>query len=613
MPGLRSAGTSSKRGERFALCTMLTLKYEGPYLLPWLAWHKLAGIERIFLYLDDPLGTDAHVHAPILDAVGRVPWVSVTTMCAARTPNLKEVLLDCARRAKGEGFVWMANWDLDESPAFGPPLLGDAPPLLAASARPPSFPALLAAAAARGPTNALVITRVSFGDSGHVQPPAGQLESEAYTERLNDVNGPGKLVWRLDEHGTGGANATHIHNYFMYSTHHIFARYGDTVRNMDGSNASAREDQRKWEATRWSTNPHDQGVIITAMDACEPDTTCADGGSAVERVDERLLPVRLHHYLSRSQAECEKKGRLMKRALNSGAQRLDFTWRAISEMNTCWLSRPGRPYGRFTRDASLAQYAPAVRREVGRLFGEGALAAAFAETDALRAEFNARFEPDRPRPNGLTRFAQTLGCYARKSKTTRASACEGEGVDRNGACDWGRVAAIHIVKEPNEYGGCRSQPHGRLLAEKGEHPHGGHHHRPAAAGGGPPQSPSELALSRYTLALHCYVEMGPGDLLQRFCGCSVYKCDWAIIAKLYGRALCASICKTQPRKCTEQEEIGCNLLYPKAVEVWEPYVHTAEMCNRQMGGYSADFKMGGYSAEIIRRAAPSWPIVLPEK
>ena len=86
MPGLRSAGTSSKRGERFALCTMLTLKYESPYLLPWLAWHKLAGIERIFLYLDDPLGTDAHVHAPILDAVGRVPWVSVTTMCAARRP-----------------------------------------------------------------------------------------------------------------------------------------------------------------------------------------------------------------------------------------------------------------------------------------------------------------------------------------------------------------------------------------------------------------------------------------------------------------------------------------------------------------------------------------------
>ena len=67
---------------------MLTLKYEGPYLLPWLAWHKLAGIERIFLYLDDPLGTDAHVHAPILDAVGRVPWVSVTTMCAARPPHL---------------------------------------------------------------------------------------------------------------------------------------------------------------------------------------------------------------------------------------------------------------------------------------------------------------------------------------------------------------------------------------------------------------------------------------------------------------------------------------------------------------------------------------------
>jgi hypothetical protein len=69
----------------------------------------------------------------------------------------------------------------------------------------------------------------------------------------------------------------------------------------------------------------------------------------------------------------------------------------------------------------------------------------------------------------------------------------------------------------------------------------------------------------------------------------------------------------QPRKCTEQEEIGCNLLYPKMVELWEPSVHTAEMCDRQVGGYSADVKKGGYSAEAIRRMAPSWPIVLPEK
>ena len=149
---------------------------------------------------------------------------------------------------------------------------------------------------------------MSFGDSGHVQPPAGQLESEAYTERLNDVNGPGKLVWRLDEHGTGGANATHIHNYFMYSTHHIFARYGDTVRNMDGSNASAREDQRKWEATRWSTNPHDQGGDHH-RDGCvraRHDVRRRRlGGGARRRA---ALPVRLHHYLSRSQAECEKKG-----------------------------------------------------------------------------------------------------------------------------------------------------------------------------------------------------------------------------------------------------------------------------------------------------------------
>ena len=573
---------------------MLTLKYESPYLLPWLAWHKLAGIERIFLYLDDPLGTDAHVHAPILDAVGRVPWVSVTTMCAARTPNLKEVLLDCARRARGDGFVWMANWDLDESPAFAA-----AARRRAAAARRVGAPAELPGAAGGG-GGARADERA--GDHARElwrqRPRAaagGAVGVQAHTERLNDVNGPGKLVWRLDEHGTGGANATHIHNYFMYSTHHIFARYGDTVRNMDGSNASAREDQRKWEATRWETTSARPGVIITAMDACEPDTTCADGGSAVERVDERLLPVRLHHYLSRSQAECEKKGRPMKRALNSGAQRLDFTWRAISRMNTCWLSRSGRP-GRFTRDASLAQYAPAVRREVEAVFGEGALAAAFAETDALRAEFNARFEPDRPRPNGLTRFAQTLGCYARKSKTTRAAACEGEGVDRNAAaCDWGGWRRFTSSRSRTSTAAAAASRTGaswpRRASTRTAATTTGRRRRAAGRRSRRRSSRSRgtrsrsTATSRWTRATSS----------KRPCGCSVYKCDWAIIAKLYGRALCASICKMRRRaSARSRRRSAATRSTPKPSRSSGSRASTPRKCATGRWGATRPTSRGGY-------------------
>ena len=185
-----------------------------------------------------------------------------------RGARVRELLLDCARRAALE---WMANWDLDESPAFGPPLLGDAP----RAARRVGAPAEDKPALRGGGGGARADERA--GDHARElwrqrrRAAAGGAVARTRRTPSGSTTRRAKLVWRLDEHGTGGANATHIHNYFMYSTHHIFARYGDTVRNMDGLNASAREDQRKWEATRWETTPHDQGVIITAMDACEPD------------------------------------------------------------------------------------------------------------------------------------------------------------------------------------------------------------------------------------------------------------------------------------------------------------------------------------------------------
>ena len=38
------------------LCALFSLRYEAPYLLPWLAYHRLLGFDRIILYHDDTSG-----------------------------------------------------------------------------------------------------------------------------------------------------------------------------------------------------------------------------------------------------------------------------------------------------------------------------------------------------------------------------------------------------------------------------------------------------------------------------------------------------------------------------------------------------------------------------
>ena len=39
--------------DELSLCAQVSLRYEMPYLLPWLAYHTLLGFDRILLYLDD--------------------------------------------------------------------------------------------------------------------------------------------------------------------------------------------------------------------------------------------------------------------------------------------------------------------------------------------------------------------------------------------------------------------------------------------------------------------------------------------------------------------------------------------------------------------------------
>ena len=44
--------TAAKRDE-LGICAQVSLRYEMPYLLSWVAYHTLLGFDRILLYLDD--------------------------------------------------------------------------------------------------------------------------------------------------------------------------------------------------------------------------------------------------------------------------------------------------------------------------------------------------------------------------------------------------------------------------------------------------------------------------------------------------------------------------------------------------------------------------------
>ena len=51
-PRMVAQHTAAKRDE-LGICAQVSLRYEMPYLLSWVAYHTLLGFDRILLYLDD--------------------------------------------------------------------------------------------------------------------------------------------------------------------------------------------------------------------------------------------------------------------------------------------------------------------------------------------------------------------------------------------------------------------------------------------------------------------------------------------------------------------------------------------------------------------------------
>ncbi len=133
-------------------------RWEGPYLREWVAFHKLMGVERFFLY--DNGSDDEHREA-------LAPYVGEGTVELTEWPLFPaqvQAYTECIERHR-EDSRWIAFIDIDEflfSPA-GRPL----PEVLARYER----------------WAGVGVNRVTFGTSGHVQRQPG-LVLENYTRRI---------------------------------------------------------------------------------------------------------------------------------------------------------------------------------------------------------------------------------------------------------------------------------------------------------------------------------------------------------------------------------------------------------------------------------------------
>ena len=330
---------AAKRDE-LGICAQVSLRYEMPYLLSWVAYHTLLGFDRILLYLDDlkHLGqVDGRKQARMLQVLGRARHVTVLLMSAHNMTGPADQLRHCVWTARKRA-VWMAMWDIDEVPALGPP--PSALPTADELRVPTSLKSLLKALPNR--TAGLLVPRLQFDCNGLDTPAQRPLiEYEAFTRRSCAPDGGGKVLWRGDATGTGSGVRPD-------SFHTLTANRRAALRDPDGR-------------------------VVSQWDRCCDNSTnfgwWRGSASPVVGPDYSLTPrstaLRLHHFVTRSASECrQKKGDQSK----PGSTAWGHAWRAHADSQGMCGCSAKLKCGSGESDLSLAQYGRAIRVETLRLF-----------------------------------------------------------------------------------------------------------------------------------------------------------------------------------------------------------------------------------------------------
>ena len=340
-----------------SICALVSLRYEENSLLPWLAWHSILGFELFFIYID-------HRNAALAGDGGewksnttrgmlqRMKNVTVFSMQDLGLRDQSAQLAHCAFVAR-KHTTWMASWDIDEVPALGPPTIvasgvasqREATPAAGNSRSGSSHPAVQNSVARLlralpGGTTGIPVPRIAFDCAGRLeQLRRGAIEYSTYTRRhcgfLREHTG--KVIWRADGVGVGSGVRP-------LNPHDLVASRRSALRDPDGKEAGLT---RRPE----SNNDLKAGASVAVIEDEVALTTAATA-------------LRLHHYLSRSEEECERKRADARGNMSLFGWRSERTWGG--EHACRCTTAPGCKAARFA-DLSVAQHSHLIREVVTRL------------------------------------------------------------------------------------------------------------------------------------------------------------------------------------------------------------------------------------------------------
>ena len=214
------------------ICVLVTLRYEGPYLLPWLTHHRLLGAGQIWVYLDERLpNSSVEEHTGLVDAMQQQSWITVVWMKEHGLVNQGQMGTHCRRLTEAK-VHWLGIWDVDEILAIG----GGVENSSRTDVPVPSLVDYLG----RLPAAALVlaIPRLSFLNADVTFPPSAD-QAVAFTQRTCPAEDsstgrqPGTFLGRSGKH-TWGSFEQKGH---WWTGERALVTAG--VRNPDGSHVSA--------------------------------------------------------------------------------------------------------------------------------------------------------------------------------------------------------------------------------------------------------------------------------------------------------------------------------------------------------------------------------------
>lgn len=309
------------------------------------------------LVLDETLPSSKLAeHAVLHEVLQRLPWVDLVHMRGFRSQW--STIDVCDRLGRHNHATWVAIWDVDEAPvlsveersteaaaaAHGARIAGTR--TTTTTTKPlalPSLPRFLQQLP--NGTEGMVVPRVSLLHTpGAEQQPLHlglQHQFAACTTREMRSVTPGKIILR-----TSAAHAHRVGGHALgYNTPPQPPR--GIIRNGDGSLPAA-----------WQSVPHFGHYRVAVVSANHDDAQARalENATAHQRQRSQEAGLRLHHYYTRSTAEC-----LLKAA---DAIRNGWTWRGQNkQMCLCRWRR------HFAPDHSLARFSAQIEREMDRQFG----------------------------------------------------------------------------------------------------------------------------------------------------------------------------------------------------------------------------------------------------